>query len=280
VFTTVWTTPLDESPLGLLHQREAGGLVVWGERGGLTALSRRGTVQARTRFPEPPRVAVADDGSAVVAATADQLSWLAPEQQARWQRSIPSPATAVALDPFGRFLAVADGQSRLEILDRDGRRVLTAECPRPFRHLVFVPAAPALIAAADFGLLARLELPSGEWAWRASVVAHVGGLAVADSGEPVVLACYSAGLRRFSAAGKPVPTPDLPGQSVAVTFDGRLTVVLGPDDTLTGLNPLAEVVFAGTVDEPVRAMALAALGDTAFVATVGGAVRALAVPGQ
>jgi hypothetical protein len=280
VFTTVWTTPLDESPLGLLHQREAGGLVVWGERGGLTALSRSGTVQARTRFTEPPRVAVADDGSDVAVATSGQLMWLAPDLRPRWQRSIPSPATALALDPFGRFLAVADAQSRLEVLDRDGRQVLAVESPKAFHHLAFVPAAPALIAAADFGLLARLELPSGEWAWRASVVAHVGGLAVADSGEPVVLACFSAGLRRYSAAGKAVPTPELPGRSVALTFDGRLTVVLGTDDTLTGLNPLGEVVLSGTVDEPVRAMALSALGDTAFVATAGGAVRALDLTGK
>jgi hypothetical protein len=278
MLSPLWTLPLDETPRGLALPREAGGPFVWTEQGGLVTLDRKGTVQARTRLGGlVTTAAAADDGSGFAAAADGQFGLFAPDLRPRWQRPARHPITALALDSFGRFLAAADAQGRLELFDRDGKRVAQVESPRPLHHLAFVPGAPALVGAAEFGLLARLDLPAAEWGWRTGVAAHVGGLAVPDSGDPILVACFSAGLRHFSGGGKSLHMPALPCRALAVTHDARLAVLLGLDDSLTGLTPTGESVFTARRDRPVAGLALAPLGDVVYLATADGAVEALAV---
>src|SRR5205823_4738570 len=90
--------------------------------------------------------ACADDGSAYVAVGAGgEIWWLAPDLHSRWERSVPHPATALAVDPFGQCLAVADAGSNVSLFDCRGRPVGRFQSPRSLHHLVFVPTVPFIL---------------------------------------------------------------------------------------------------------------------------------------
>src|SRR5262249_36258486 len=155
LFHPAWSVALASGLRGLALAREKGTLLTWDGDGGLYLLDRRGERQAQRPLPGVVTAAcAADDGSAYAAVgERREVWWLAPDLTPRWQRTLSHAAVAAALDPFGQYLAVADGRGRLHVLDRHGRRVLSADSPRPLHHLAFVPAAPFLVGCADFGLV-------------------------------------------------------------------------------------------------------------------------------
>src|SRR5262249_35684559 len=142
----------------------------------------------------------ADDGSALAAIGAgSEVWWLAPDLSVLWESKLPASALAVAIDPFGQYLAVGDDRGGLHIYDRHGRTVRQIDSPRALHHLAFVPTAAYLVASSDFGLVACLDM-SGRWIWRDGLVMHVGSLAVSGTGD-LFLACYTEGLQRYALSG-------------------------------------------------------------------------------
>src|SRR5262249_1339836 len=149
--------------------------------------------------------AISDDGSAFLAAESDgRISWLAPDLKMRWERRVHGRPVSAAIDPLGLVAAVATSLGQIICFHADGAPAREASCPRPALHLAFVPGSATLIAAADLGWLAAYDLVKGEWLWRDAPVTTIGGLAVAGTGEPILLACYSEGLRGYRADGKPL----------------------------------------------------------------------------
>jgi hypothetical protein len=277
---TLWTLPLEAAPRGLALAREAGRLLVWTESHWLFWTNRKGERQAQAHFPGPLLAAAADDGSAFAAATDDgRLLWLAPDLQTRWEKRLKGRPTALALDPLGLVAAVATGRGHLEFFHADGEPAREAACPRPARHLAFVPGTAMLLAAADLGWLSAFDLGRGEWRWRDAPVATIGGLAVAGIGAPVLLAC-SDGLRAYDGGGKPwlSPAPAGPCQSVVVSYEGDLVITAGFDGTLTGLGRDLKPRFTHHPGAAPAALALSAAGDTLYFAQAN-CVAALALNG-
>src|SRR5258708_21164618 len=100
--TPLWTLPLDAAPRGLSLAREAQRLLVWTDIHWLFWTNRKGERQAQTHLPNPiAAAAVAEDGSAFVAAEADgRFSWFAPDLRPRSARSLKGNPTATAIDPL------------------------------------------------------------------------------------------------------------------------------------------------------------------------------------
>ena len=257
--------------------REAITLLTWDDGGNLCLLNRHGSRQAHRPFPgQLVGACAADDGSAYAAiGPLGEVHWLAPDLTERWHKAYPTPLVAAALDPFGQYLAVCDGRGHLRIMDRKGKRVMTANCPRPLLHLAFVPTAPFLIGAADFGLVACFDL-TGQCIWRAGLVAHVGSLAVSETGSTLALACFTEGIQRYDLAGKSLGrhNPGTGCRLAALTMDGQRSLVagLGPGLLLSDAN--GKPVASGETELPSVALALAALGDIAYVALPDGRVQA------
>ena len=122
----------------------------------LYLLNQAGERQAQMHAPgKLVAAACADDGSAYVAVGAQgEIWWLAPDLHSRWEHSMPHPVTALALDPFGQYLAVADAGSNLSLFDCQGRPGVHFQSPRSLYHLAFVPTAPYILAGSDYGLAA------------------------------------------------------------------------------------------------------------------------------
>jgi hypothetical protein len=148
--------------------------------------------------------------------------------------------------------------------------------PRPLIYLAFAPMAPALFAAADFGLVTCLDLGHRRVAWQDTPVVHIGSLAVAVNPVVAVVACFSEGLRRYALTGPAlalpnVPTPE-PCRFVATTFGGDQFLVGGVFGGLHRLAPDGTVLSADKADQPLAGLACSPRGETAIVALADGRV--------
>jgi hypothetical protein len=258
--------------------RENGWLLAWDEHDWLYLLNRQGHRQAQRHLPAPlTEACAAADGSAYAAVGGDgEVWWLAPDLMPRWERKVPHRALAVAMDPLGQYLAVADVRGALYLFDCRGRTVSRGESPRPLQHLAFVPEAPLLLGCADYGLLACFD-PKGACVWREGLVVHVGALTVSGDGEHIVLACYSEGLRRYSRKGRKLDRLPLtePCSLVTLTHDGRGMLVAGLSNQLLRLDGEGRALCSYALEKPAAALALGALGDEAYAACTGGPLLAL-----
>src|SRR5262249_12650819 len=156
-----------------------------------TCQSRRSSVEL---------LAASDDGTAFgITEKNRQFAWLGPDLLPLWEQSLSENLTALAIDSHGEFLAIADLGNRLHLLTRKGKLwTPPIESSRPIRYLSFVPTAPILLAAADFGLVTAFDFRTRQWAWTDNPVVHVGGLACDGEGQFIGIACYSEGIRRYS----------------------------------------------------------------------------------
>jgi hypothetical protein len=262
-------------PRGLAPARETGALLAWDENSWLYLLNRKGARQAQVHGAAALTAACsADDGSAYAAlGSRGEVWWLAPDLMPRWQRTVPFPPLAAALDPFGQYLAVSDARGHLHLFDRHGRARFRLQTPRPLYHLAFVPEAPRLVGCADFGLVACFDL-SGRGVWRDGLVAHLGALAVSGDGARVVLACFTDGLRAYALDGRKLGGQTLPEpcRLVVLSYDGRVTLAGGLGSRLLLLDPGGHTLSDFVLDKPAVAVALAPLGESAAVALPDGRI--------
>jgi len=248
--------------------REKGWLVAWDEKQ-LYVFNTAGKSQGQRRMPAAIGCGCwADDGSALAAVGSHgEVWWLAPDLTLRWERHLPGRAVTSAIDSFGQYLAVADDRCGLTIFDRHARMVCQMECPRPLRHLAFVPTAIYLVASAEFGLVGCLDC-KGHWAWRDPLVLNVGSLAAAGTGEQIYLACFSEGLQRYTLTGSKMEAISTvePWGLVSVSFDGRAILAGGLSQRLHLLDGAGKSLLTIPLDAPPTALVLGPLGDQAFVA--------------
>jgi hypothetical protein len=275
----LWTHRLAATPGGVALARESGHVLTWDQSGWLVLLGRNGKLQAQSRLDAGIAAAtISDDGSAVVDADdRGTVTWRTPDLAVRWQHRLKRRPTAVAPDALGRALAVADTSGAVHFFTADGRIPWPPlVLPRPIIHLVFAPTAPALFAAADFGLVSCVDLGQRRPAWQDAPVVHVGSLAVAGNPVVAVAGCFSEGMRRYALTGTAmalpnVPTPE-PCRLIATTFAGDQFLVGGVFGGLHRLAADGTVLSADKTDHPLVALALSPRGETAVLALADGRV--------
>jgi hypothetical protein len=283
VIRPAWVHSLPAGPRGLSLARERGWLLTWDANHWVYLLNRTGHRQAQWHTPGPLVAACgAEDGSAYGAVGGNgQIWWLAPDLMPRWERAVARPATAVAMDPFGQYLAVADAGGNLTLFNHSGRSVFQVQGARPLAHLAFVPAAPYLVGSADYGLVTCVD-PGGKTVWRDGLVAHVGSLAPNGDGTLVALACFSEGLQRYTASGQNLGRLGLPEpcRLLSLSFDGDLLLMAGLGNQLRLLDREGNTRATHALDQPAVALALGPLGENAVVALLDGPVIGLELPSK
>jgi hypothetical protein len=276
----LWSQPVLAGPRGLVHAREKGWLAVWDQQRWLYLLSAAGKRQGQVNLAESLTVAaVADDGSALAAGSKKgTVWWLEPDLSIRWQRQLTEPVLALALDPFGKLLAVADARDHVQLYDPQGEVACRWQCPRALHHLAFVPARPLLVGSSDFGLVAGFDL-AGKCLWRDGLVSHVGGLASSGDGAVIALACFTDGIQRYRLDG--VNLGKLKAGAacrlLAASFDCRRLLAAGLGEELTVLDGGGHVQANHKLEKPAAALAMSALGDEAYVVLEDGRIQAFQV---
>lgn len=276
----VWSLTLGHSPRSLGLAREAELLLARDDRETVTLFTTRGAIQSSARVPGLVAACISDDGSTMAAVgSTGQVWWLTPDMRPRLERSIGAHAVAVAADSFGSYLAVSDRQSQLHLFDRSGQAIGRFQSPRPIYHLFFVPTEAKLVAASDFGWAGALELTTGHWTWSDRPVSNIGALAVAGSGDPAILACFSIGMRRYGAAGfRDTTAMPRPCGLVALAFDATRGIACGVTPELFAFDARGQANVTLALDKAPVAIAIAALGDRAFCAFADGTARCYDLP--
>lgn len=276
-FSLQWSHSLAAPPRGLALVRERNWVLTWDLNRWLYLLDHAGRIQAQRRLASLHLAVATDDASAYAAASRrGELWWLAPDLMPHWEKKLPQPAQALALDPFGKYLALSDPKGNVYLYDRPGKQIGELTLPRALLYLAFIPSVPLIVGSADLGLVAGFNF-QGRVVWRDGLVATVGGLSTAGDGQPILLACFSDGLQLYDPRGvnqgkHPLPYPC---RLVAQSFDGSriLTADLGSQLTLLDrqLQPLA----SQTMPAQIVALAIGALGKDGWVALANGAVMRL-----
>jgi hypothetical protein len=267
-FHLLWSHALLSGPRGLVLAREKGWLAAWDDQRWVYLLNAEGKRQGQLHLSESlTAVALADDGSALAAASKQgTVWWLNPDLSIRWHKQLGDRVLALALDPFGKYLAAADAKDRVHIFDQHGEATAEWPCPRALHHLAFVPAAPCLVGSADYGLVAGFDL-SGKQVWRDGLVSHVGGLIASGSGDVIALACYTDGVQRYRLDGANLGKLKAGGpcRLLAAAFDGRCILTAGLANELTLLHGGGQIRGQHALEQPAAGLALAPLGDEAYV---------------
>lgn len=272
-----WSQTIAAPLRGLSLARERETILAWDGQDGLILFDRAGKIQAQRPGPTPIAAACCtEDGSvyAVAGSESPMLFWLAPDLAPRWQRPLQQRATALAVEPLGRCVAVADAGGSLHVLNARGRTLWRATTLRPLHYLAFVPEKPVLVGAADFGLVVCFGA-SGDCLWRDGLVAHVGSLAVTGDGSSVMLACFSDGLVHYNTSGpeqQRIPL-ESPCPLAALSYDGDSLLTTDRQNHL-GLRDGKGVIRDHlNIDAPVVAVSMGALGDYAVVGLANGIIQ-------
>ena len=272
----LWSLSLGSAVRALQFAREAELLLARDDSGTLTLINVGGETQAAAKLPGTVAASISDDGS-TIAAVGDggQVWWLAPDLAIRSERSIAAPAVSVALNAFGQYLAVSDNQGNLHLLDRTGKLIAQFTTPRPVHHLAFVPMQPHLTAAADLGWAGCLDLATGQWLWSDRPVSNIGALAVTGSGDPVLLACFSMGVRRYGPTGYRTSLI-LPKACslLALSFDSEKGIAGGAGHELYAFNATGELTITHELQHTPMALAMSALGDRVYCGFADGTIAA------
>ncbi len=276
----LWSRKLAAPPRGLVLARERGWLLLWDSEHGLHLFNRSGEPQARLQTADALTAACcADDGGSFAAVGARGQVWmLAPDLAPRWERTLPQRGTAVALDPFGQYLAAADGRGGLTLYDHNGQARWNAANARPLQHLAFIPERPALAATADFGLVACYGV-AGNVLWRDAPVVHTGALAVSGDGTVIALASFSGALSCYSLEDpkRRVLKQAGPCRLVAASYDGDAFLTADLEQRLHLHDAAGAVRGEWPLESAPTGLALSALGDEAYVALADGRILGLRI---
>ena len=269
--TLAWTVVTDAPLRGMALMRETPRIVLWDEAEGVVLLDPRGERVWASRSPGPIVAGAASDDGSLVALVGDgrRLWLLGPELELMADRETVAEPLAIAVDPFGRYVAVSSRTSTVQLYTRYGKKAGEFETLQPMVHMAFVPTAARLIGAAGHGSLFGVELiPRGrgrldaEVAWRETVLSNVGRLAVTGDGGTIVASCYIHGIQRFDAEGKSEGAYHLGGTAVHAVpdFVGRTIAAATQEGELFVLNRAGNVRWKTGLPRPAVALEVDALG--------------------
>jgi hypothetical protein len=268
---TAWTV-VTEAPLkGLGLAREAGLVFAWDEADRLYLLDLRGDFRSVARSPcKVSAAAVSDDGSRIALLGEGSRLWLLDADLGVVAERQGAPdACALAIDPHGRYVAVASRLNVHHFYNRFGKPAGKFETIQTLAFLTFVPASPVLLGAAPYGMLAAYNLEAGsagrlraEQDWEDRQITGVGRLTTTGDGAMILAACFTHGVQRYDANGQNDGAYHLGGTATHAVpdFAGRAIAVATLEGELAVLNSGGNVRWRAGLPRPAVALEIDPLG--------------------
>ena len=242
-----WAFATDAPLADVQFARETGDILAADELGGLYRLDRNGRVQCMTRgFKSLRALAWSETGTCGAAVMGEaELCRFDHQLQVRWTMHLPGTIHAVAVDPFGHYIAVALDTSETFVMGENKRRVCEFDSFRPLHFLRFVMTQRDLIGSADYGLLQRQQF-DGEPVWDEKLWNTVGDLAITGDGRYVYLAGFSHGVQVYDGEGCRFASYVLKGapSRLSISVDGTAIMVATQEHYLYRMNPQGHLFWA------------------------------------
>ena len=294
-----WTVVTDAPLKALSFAREAIRLLACDEGGQLYLIDGQGQFLSVERAPGPVvSAAISDDGSLIALLGEGNRLWLlGADLETIDDREAITDASALAVDPHGRYVAVASKMNVVQFYNHHGKQAGRFETRQHLSHLAFVPATPDVVGVGAYGSISCYELTTsgsgklaGDLAWTHQLMSGVGRLATTGDGGMILVACFTHGVQRYDLRGRNEGAYHLGGSAaIAVPdFAGRTIAVSAQEGELAILNGTGNVRWRTALPRPASALEVDALGrfliyglDTGEITRLdfqGGARRAEAPP--
>ena len=266
-----WTTLTDAPLAGMGLARETGRVLAWDEAHNIYLIDGEGARVAAERAPAPIlSAACSDDGGLVALLIGGPRLLLLDGGLAPLDDRPATPgASILAVDPHGRFIAVATKRATIQLTSRYGKTVGRIEARQSYTHMRFLASEPALVAAVGHTAITAFELVrtgpdtlGGELEWEQRLLSNVGRLEASGDGSLILASCHNLGIQRYDRRGHNEGSyhiggtathavPDFPGRSiVAATLEGDLLL----------LNQAGNVRWKAALPRPVFGLVFDALG--------------------
>ncbi len=290
--TPSWTVITDAPLKGLKLAREAGTLLVWDQAENLWLLDTNGEHRSAGRCPGAVIAgSISDDGSLIALLGEDSRLWLlGADLNVIVERASIAEASALAIDPHGRFVAIASKLNQTQIYTRFGKLAGKFETRQPLAHLEFVPSRTMIIGTAAYGTIAGVELHPNrmtgkfdpEVLWQENLMSNVGRLAMSGDGGMILTACYTHGVQRYDLKGQNEGAYHLGGSpSHAVPdFMGRTIVVTTVEGELSLLSPGGQIRSRMELPRAPLEVAMDALGRSVYYGLPTGEIVKLDLTGE
>jgi len=254
---------------------EADDVLAADDAGGLYRFDPNGQLKHLTRgLSKITAIAIADAGNcAAVGYDGQKLALLDASLAISWSLSVHDRITGLALDPFGRHVAVALANRDVRIYTTTRRRVGEAEVVRPLRFLRFSATEPKLIGAAEDGLLAAFTV-SGKPLWEQRLFATCGDMAASGDVSQVSLAGFAHGVQKYDASGSNRGTIVVEGTParLAACYDGSRLAVATLERQVYRLDRGGNLVWAAEAPDDVVGLRSDAAGRNLTVGFAEGRV--------
>lgn len=249
-----WTQEMNSPLTAFAHARESGEVFCADQSGTLWKFNAAGEVVAVQKLTEAPRaIAWSDDGRQGIALLGQHyLSWINESLEVRETLQIPDATVAVAIDPYGEYIAVSVSEGSTLLFDGPRAPIQTIPSLRPLTKLQFLTLVPEIVGIADSGLIARYDI-RGRQRWQINTFGSIGDCAVDSRGETLLVASYALGLQRFDEEGENEGTYQLSGTVVRVSCAHECTRIVAAtqEGKLFWLTETGETLWAGKASRPI-----------------------------
>jgi hypothetical protein len=266
-----WTVVTDAPLRALAMAREAVRLLACDDAGGLYLVDGQGQFVSVSRSPGPVvSAAISDDGSLIALLGEGNRLWLLGADLDLFEdREAVTDASALAVDPHGRYVAVASKMNMVQFYNRYGKQAGRFETRQHLSHMAFVPASPDIVGVGAFGSISCYELRQtgpgklgGDLAWTHQLMSGVGRLATTGDGGMILVACYTHGVQRYDLRGRNEGAYHLGGSAAFAVpdFAGRTIGVATQEGELAILSGTGNVRWRTELPRPASALEVDALG--------------------
>ncbi len=260
-----WTVVTDAPLKGMALAREAMRVVAWDENDQINLVDANGQSLGSTRAPGKILYgAVSDDGSLIAFIGEGNRLWiLGADLETIDDRQVVMDPTGIAIDPHGRYIAVASKLNLVQFYNRFGKTAGKFETRQHLSLLAFVPTELFIVGVGAFGSISGYELTpraggkfDGDLAWTEQLMSGVGSLAVNSDGGMILLGCFNLGVQRFDIRGHNEGAYHLGGSAscVATDFAGRMIAVATQEGELAILSNSGAVRWRTGLPRPITAL--------------------------
>lgn len=275
---TSWTRPLEGRLTHLALAWETDEALVADDAGGLYFFDRDGTLRNMTRgYPHVRGLAISADGARALVAFEDRkLALFDRAFRVEWTTTHYDTIFSVALDPFGRHMAIGLADRHVLVMTTRRRHIAEIEATRPIRFLRFALTRPYLIAAAEDGLLTGMTF-FGEIEWEERLFTTAGDLAINGNASMILLTSFAHGLQRYNAQGSNRGTYMVEGSPsrVSTSFSNGRIAAATLEGQLYRLDQKGNLHWAASAPDEIAAICLDASGDALTVGLASGRISRL-----